>query len=112
MVHHLIRAPESGGETAAAALVAKLGSRQAKTARELAYRVYTLCERKKRVAEAFAYNGLVQTGPRSPGWRGSAGWPRQPAVSICSNRGRDPWPSLTLSALARPLGGTIGLEFG
>ena len=61
-VHHLIRALESGGEPAAAALVAKLGT-QAETARELCYRLYTLCERKKRATEALAYNGLVQSWP-------------------------------------------------
>ena len=32
-------------------------------ARELAYRLYTLCERKKRAPEALAYNGLVQSWP-------------------------------------------------
>jgi putative DNA methylase len=62
VVHHLIRALASGGEGAAADLVAKLGSR-AETARELAYRLYTLRERKKRAAEALAYNGLVQSWP-------------------------------------------------
>jgi len=61
VVHHLIRALEEG-EGAAAALVAKLGAK-AETARELAYRLYTLCERKKRAAEALAYNGLVQSWP-------------------------------------------------
>ncbi|MGH8642880.1 MAG: hypothetical protein ACRET6_14290, partial [Burkholderiales bacterium] len=59
---HLIRALEAGGESAAAALVAKLGTK-AEIARELAYRLYTLCERKKRAAEALAYNGLVQSWP-------------------------------------------------
>ena len=62
MVHHLIRVLEAGGEGAAAALVAKLGA-QAETARELCYRLYTLCERKKRAVEAMAYNGLVQSWP-------------------------------------------------
>ena len=62
MVHHLIRVLEAGGETAAAALTAKLGA-QAETARELCYRLYTLCERKKRAAEALSYNGLVQSWP-------------------------------------------------
>jgi putative DNA methylase len=62
MVHQLIRVLEAGGEGAAAALVAKLGS-QAETARELCYRLYTLCERKKRANEAMAYNGLVQSWP-------------------------------------------------
>lgn len=61
-VHHLIRALEAGGEGAAADLVAKLGSK-AETARELAYRLYTLCEQKKRAAEALSYNGLVQSWP-------------------------------------------------
>jgi putative DNA methylase len=62
MVHHLIRVLEAGGESAAAALLAKLGSK-AETARELCYRLYTLCERKKRAQEALAYNGLVQSWP-------------------------------------------------
>jgi adenine-specific DNA methylase/very-short-patch-repair endonuclease len=61
-VHQLIRALESGGESGAAALVARLGS-QAEVARELAYRLYTLCERKKRAAEALSYNALVQSWP-------------------------------------------------
>jgi putative DNA methylase len=47
---------------AAAALVAKLGS-ESETARELCYRLYTLCERKKRANEAMAYNALVQSWP-------------------------------------------------
>jgi putative DNA methylase len=61
-VHHVVRALESGGETAAAELVAKLGGR-AETARELAYRLYTICERKKRAGEALSYNSLVQSWP-------------------------------------------------
>lgn len=65
VVHHLIRVLDparGGGEEAAAGLVAKLGAK-AEIARELAYRLYTLCERKKRAAEALAYNGLVQSWP-------------------------------------------------
>ena len=62
MVHHLVRVLEASGEAAAATLAAKLGS-QAETARELCYRLYTLCERKKRANEAMAYNGLVQSWP-------------------------------------------------
>jgi len=62
MVHHLIRTLEAGGESAAAELAAKLGAK-AEAARELAYRLYTLCERKKRAAEALAYNALVQSWP-------------------------------------------------
>jgi len=61
-VHQLIRALEAGGDTAAAALVTKLGAR-AETARELAYRLYTICERRKRAPDALAYNALVQSWP-------------------------------------------------
>ena len=61
-VHHLVRTLESGGEIAAAELIAALGA-TAETARELCYRLYTLCERKKRAAEALSYNGLVQSWP-------------------------------------------------
>lgn len=62
IVHQLIRALELGGENGAASLVAKLGS-NAEVARELAYRLYTICERKKRATEALSYNGLVQSWP-------------------------------------------------
>jgi putative DNA methylase len=61
-VHQLIRVLESGGEPAAAELVRKLGS-QAEPARELCYRLYTVCERRKRAAEALSYNALVQSWP-------------------------------------------------
>ena len=61
-VHQLVRTLESGGEGAAAVLVAKLGAK-AETARELCYRLYTVCERKKRAAEALSYNALVQSWP-------------------------------------------------
>ncbi len=59
-VHHLIRVLETGGETGAAEVAAALGG-AADTARELCYRLYTLCERKKRAADALAYNSLVQS---------------------------------------------------
>src|SRR5207249_3199556 len=62
VVHQLIRVLEADGEGAAGKLVAKLGTR-AEIARELAYRLYTMCERKKRATEALAYNGLVQSWP-------------------------------------------------
>ena len=61
-VHHLVHALDTGGETAAANLVRQLGG-IAETARELAYRLYTVCERKKRPAEALSYNSLVQSWP-------------------------------------------------
>ena len=72
---------ESGGEGAAAELVAKLGSK-AEVARELAYRLYTLCERKKRAAEALAYNGLVQSWPEVARLAGEGVTPRAEQASI------------------------------
>lgn len=62
VVHQLVRVLASYGEGAAASLVQKLGA-NAEVARELAYRMYALCERKKRPANALAYNGLVQSWP-------------------------------------------------
>ena len=63
MVHHLIRVLKAGGERAAAQLVGKLGTK-AESVCELCCRLYTLCERKKRAAEALAYNSLVQSRPK------------------------------------------------
>ncbi len=60
IVHHLIQVLGSGGERGAADLVAKLGA-EAEIARELAYRLYQICERKKRAQEALSYNALVQS---------------------------------------------------
>ena len=74
-VHHLIRVLQAGGEGAAAALVAKLGGK-AEIARELCYRLYTLCERKKRAAEALAYNGLVLSWPEITRLAREGGKPR------------------------------------
>ncbi len=75
MVHQLIRTLEAGGEGAASDLVGKLGTK-AETARELAYRLYTICERKKRAAEALSYNGLVQSWPEITRLAREGGKPR------------------------------------
>jgi putative DNA methylase len=76
MVHHLIRALEAGGEAAAADLVARLGAR-AEVARELAYRLYVIAERKKRAAEALSYNALVQSWPEIARLAREGGGPAQ-----------------------------------
>jgi putative DNA methylase len=63
VVHHLIRVLElGGGEAAAGELVAKLGA-LAEPAKELAYRLYAVCERRKRAAQAMSYNSLVLSWP-------------------------------------------------
>ena len=62
VVHHLVRVLESDGETGAAQLVRQLGG-VTETARELAYGLYAVAERKNRASEALSYNGLVQSWP-------------------------------------------------
>ncbi len=57
-LHHLIRALNQDGESAAGALLARMPAR-AEPVRALAYRLYTLCERKGWAEEARAYNELV-----------------------------------------------------
>jgi putative DNA methylase len=59
---HLIRTLETKGETAAAALLNRLGG-IGDTARDLAYRLYSICERRKWTDEALAYNSLVIAWP-------------------------------------------------
>jgi putative DNA methylase len=62
VAQYLVRALEAGGEQEAAALLRRLGG-LGETARELAYRLYTICERKKWAKEAFAYNSIVVSWP-------------------------------------------------
>ena len=60
---HLIYALEKGGEESAAKLLAELGA-VAEVARDLAYRLYTVCERKGWAQDALGYNMLVVAWPR------------------------------------------------
>jgi putative DNA methylase len=62
VVQHMIRIFESGGEVPTASLLRRIGS-VADPARELAYRLYAICERKKWAGEAMAYNALVVAWP-------------------------------------------------
>jgi putative DNA methylase len=63
VTQHLIRALDAGGEPKAAELLRQVGGGLGETARELAYRLYRLCERKKWPKEALAYNALVIAWP-------------------------------------------------
>jgi len=58
VAQQLIRTMQERGEPAAAALLAQVGG-LGDTARDLAYRLYTICERKGWAQEALPYNGLV-----------------------------------------------------
>lgn len=57
-LHQMIRALNQEGESAAGALLSRMPAR-AEPIRALAYRLYTLCERKGWAEEARAYNELV-----------------------------------------------------
>jgi putative DNA methylase len=58
VMQQLIRRMQEQGEDAAAALLAQVGG-LGETARDLAYRLYTICERKGWAQEALPYNALV-----------------------------------------------------
>jgi putative DNA methylase len=63
---YLIHALDTKGEAGAAALLRRINARYpgaAETARELAYRLYTICERKKWAQDAMAYNSLIVAWP-------------------------------------------------
>ncbi len=62
LTQHLIRALETGGEAAAARIIRRVSS-LAETAKDLAYRLYTICDRKGWPQEALAYNMLVKSWP-------------------------------------------------
>jgi putative DNA methylase len=62
VTQHLIRSLDKNGETATAALAGKVGG-LAQTARDLAYRLYILSERKGWAEEAGYYNSLVVSWP-------------------------------------------------
>ena len=57
VLHHLVRLQRIG-EASAAAMMARLGDR-AEAAKELAYRLYGICEKKKRAEEGQLYNDLI-----------------------------------------------------
>ena len=60
-VHHLVRVLNRGEEPASE-VVGRLGG-VAEPARELAYRLYRICDQQNRPQEALAYNALIQSWP-------------------------------------------------
>lgn len=63
LTQQLARAMETGGVQACAVIVAKLVDNSAENAKALAYRLYTVCERRKWAQEGAAYNDLVVAWP-------------------------------------------------
>ncbi len=62
-LHQIIRAYNTDGDSGAAKVLAGVAGK-AEAARQLAYRLYTLCERSSRAEDARAYNEVVT------GWNG------------------------------------------
>ncbi|MGB7913822.1 MAG: hypothetical protein WCF79_00755, partial [Rhodomicrobium sp.] len=58
-LHQLIRVFKTDGESAAGAVLAAMQSK-AEAIRQLAYRLYTLCERAGWAEDARAYNEIVR----------------------------------------------------
>ena len=58
--HHLVRVHSKGGDEAAADIMASMGA-DAETARDLAYRLYRICDLRNRPQEALGYNALVRS---------------------------------------------------
>ena len=63
MVHHLIRVHGKDGEDGARRNCWPGCPPTPSRARELAYRLYRICEQKNRAQEALGYNALVQSWP-------------------------------------------------
>lgn len=61
--HLLIKSLETKGESGTAETLQKIGSDMGDKARDLAYRLYSICERKKWSQEALAYNSLIISWP-------------------------------------------------
>lgn len=59
---HLVRSLDRGGEDAAARLLARIGGIR-DAARDLAYRLADICERRRWAKEALAFNGLIVSWP-------------------------------------------------
>ena len=81
MTHHLLRLYhfEKAGDEATAALLGKIGS-QGEVARELAYRLHNISERRKWSQEAQGYNALVLGWPEIARLsREMPAWPEAPA---------------------------------
>lgn len=62
IVQHLIRRLERDGESRAAETIHQVGG-LSESARDLAYRLFAICERKKWASEALSYNALVVAWP-------------------------------------------------
>jgi putative DNA methylase len=61
---HLIRALDINGENGAAEILSRIDGGMGENARDLAYRLYSICERKKWTQDAITYNSLITSWPQ------------------------------------------------
>jgi putative DNA methylase len=85
---HMIRSLEEDGEQAAARLLKKLGS-AADATRELAYRLYNTCERKKWAEDARSYNALILAWTELEKLAAKMGDEAPPAAQSKPSKGRN-----------------------
>lgn len=76
VTQHLVKRLESGGEQSAAELLVAVGA-DGEVARDLAYRLYSICERRRWAKQAMAFNGLVTSWPEIQRLAGQAPTPEQ-----------------------------------
>ncbi|MDR1395569.1 MAG: hypothetical protein LBK52_05320, partial [Deltaproteobacteria bacterium] len=63
LTHQLVKAMETGGNTACAKLSIAVGEYGIEESRALAYRLYNICDQKKWAQLAFSYNALISSWP-------------------------------------------------
>lgn len=81
MTHHLLRLYfyEKAGDETTANLLRKIGA-NSEISRDLAYRLYNVCEKKKWSQEAQAYNALVLGWPEIARLARESRGPQQPEL--------------------------------
>lgn len=81
VAQHLIRRLDEGGESSAAELLRRVGG-LGEAARELAYRLYAICERKGWAQEAIGYNSLVVAWPEIARLAAGSSEPTQESLEV------------------------------
>lgn len=89
MAHHLLRVyhHDKAGDVATADMLRRIGP-QVELARDLAYRLFNTCEKKKRSQEAQAYNALVLGWPEIARLAREGGKPREQQTEMFKKAGR------------------------
>jgi putative DNA methylase len=82
VTHHLVRSLDEAGESGASRILRKVGSSLGETAKDLAYRLYTICEKRKWADDALGYNALVVAWPEIAKLAGTQAEPEAQRLDI------------------------------